>query len=309
MHADSDAALVYASEYGHTEVVKVLLDAGADVHARDDYALRWASERGHTETVKVLKDWIAKEKKNVNEKFTEDSDPIHDLGIGKTTWFNLKTGSVLQIKKFIRDSFPKINDYILITKKYEEESDINRIVFDYKQYKNKKDLLKGLNGEKTEYGKSNWTMSYPFFKEYFKIIQNWKLYESVNEKFTDEDSDPISDLGIGIIPKLKKRSLKTLKHKSSQGDKIAAYISHFAMISEEELYDIEPKHAKKLLHHSNTLKQIDIEKTGLGIEFELKEIFIDGESKGIILIEKNMWRNLYWGNLSAAIQAYKLNNF
>ena len=83
VHANDDCALRYASYYGHTETVKVLLNAGADVHADDDYALRSASYHGHTEVVKILKDWIAKEKKSVNEKFTEDDvDPIHTMGIG-----------------------------------------------------------------------------------------------------------------------------------------------------------------------------------------------------------------------------------
>jgi hypothetical protein len=54
VHADNDYALQWACENGHTETVKVLLDAGADVHADNDYALRWASNYGHTETVKVL---------------------------------------------------------------------------------------------------------------------------------------------------------------------------------------------------------------------------------------------------------------
>jgi len=82
VHAYNDQPLRWASDNGHTETIKVLLDAGADVHARDDLALRWASENKHAETVKVLKDWIAKEKKVVNEKFTEDSDPIADLRVG-----------------------------------------------------------------------------------------------------------------------------------------------------------------------------------------------------------------------------------
>jgi len=82
VHANHDLTLRWASEKGDTETVKVLLNAGADVHARDDGALQLASYYGHTATVKVLKDWIAKEKKNVNEKFTDDSDPINDLSIG-----------------------------------------------------------------------------------------------------------------------------------------------------------------------------------------------------------------------------------
>ena len=86
VHANNDYALRWASENGHTEVVKVLLTAGANVHARNNYALRWANFNEHTEVVKVLKDHIAKErnvKESVNEKFTEDSDPINDIGIGK----------------------------------------------------------------------------------------------------------------------------------------------------------------------------------------------------------------------------------
>ena len=87
VHANDDSALRWASQNGHTEVVKVLLAAGADVHADDDNALRWASKNGHTEVVKILKDHITKEKRkkvkeSVNEKFTQDSDPIKDLSIG-----------------------------------------------------------------------------------------------------------------------------------------------------------------------------------------------------------------------------------
>jgi len=50
--------LKWASRYGHVEVVKVLLDSGANVHADDDRALQWASENGHVEVVKVLKSYM-----------------------------------------------------------------------------------------------------------------------------------------------------------------------------------------------------------------------------------------------------------
>ena len=50
-------ALMWASLGGHTEIVKVLVAAGANVNLQGSAgmtALRWASGRGHTEVVKVL---------------------------------------------------------------------------------------------------------------------------------------------------------------------------------------------------------------------------------------------------------------
>lgn len=54
VHADNDWALRMASNCGHTDTVKVLLVAGANVHAVGDYALRGAAKNDHTETVKIL---------------------------------------------------------------------------------------------------------------------------------------------------------------------------------------------------------------------------------------------------------------
>ena len=54
----ADGALRWASKYGRIDVVKVLLEAGADVHAEDDWALRRASESGHTEVVNLLKKYM-----------------------------------------------------------------------------------------------------------------------------------------------------------------------------------------------------------------------------------------------------------
>lgn len=36
------------------DVVKYLVEHGADVHAKDDYALRWSARNDHLEVVKCL---------------------------------------------------------------------------------------------------------------------------------------------------------------------------------------------------------------------------------------------------------------
>ena len=54
---DDDYALRSASGNGHPEVVRLLLEHGADVHAGDDYALRLASRNGHPEVVRLLEEY------------------------------------------------------------------------------------------------------------------------------------------------------------------------------------------------------------------------------------------------------------
>ena len=44
----------WASENGHLEVVRYLVEQGANIHANNDYAIRWASENGHLEVVRYL---------------------------------------------------------------------------------------------------------------------------------------------------------------------------------------------------------------------------------------------------------------
>lgn len=56
VHHDVDLALRRASHYGHAEIVKLLIDAGADVHANKNDALAWACDYGRTKVVKILLD-------------------------------------------------------------------------------------------------------------------------------------------------------------------------------------------------------------------------------------------------------------
>jgi ankyrin repeat protein len=54
IYANDNGALVLSSYYGKIEVVKFLVENGADIHVLDDYALRMSSQNGFIEIVKFL---------------------------------------------------------------------------------------------------------------------------------------------------------------------------------------------------------------------------------------------------------------
>mgnify|MGYP001202680553 CR=1 FL=1 len=54
IHANDDYALSCSANNGHLEVVKYLIEQGADVHAYNDAALRSSAYNGHFEVVKYL---------------------------------------------------------------------------------------------------------------------------------------------------------------------------------------------------------------------------------------------------------------
>jgi len=48
------AGYIETAENGHSEIVKLLIESGANIHADNDYAVRWAAKNGHSEIVKLL---------------------------------------------------------------------------------------------------------------------------------------------------------------------------------------------------------------------------------------------------------------
>jgi len=128
----------------------------------------------------------------IYEKFTEDSDPIKDLGIGsmKYIYDNLKPGDVFRLTKNLPGVKKKKGQFVKIERVIKIEGDIyDNKTIEYTLYNNKEDLKNG----KALY-KRTWGWSYKFFKNSFEIVS---ISESLNEKFV-QDSDPVQDLRIGI---------------------------------------------------------------------------------------------------------------
>jgi hypothetical protein len=218
VHAYEDDSLLEAIWHNFPEMTKVLLDAGADINARGPgVLLKIAISRKSKEVIKIIKDHIKnrKIKESLNEKFKEDSDPIHDMGIGikhkvdkfieyltehdLTDWGSLDFHNytdLLRIAAFYEKD--EIIDYLILlgadTSAYDSRALANAA---YKR--NKKICLKlikaGANIDKA--------IDIAKDKDVEKFLNKLKnIKESLNEKFT-EDSDPIHNMGIGIKHKIK----------------------------------------------------------------------------------------------------------
>ena len=106
--------------------------------------------------------------KFVNEKFTEESDPIADMGIGlRGVYNNLKSGDVFRLKK----SLPKFENrnYVkghlirLIDVREHPRESYDKVV--WYNFINRKgnEIFAAKNYQP-------WSWSYDFFKEYFEPV-------------------------------------------------------------------------------------------------------------------------------------------
>jgi hypothetical protein len=167
--------------------------------------------------------------KKVNEKFTQDSDPIKDLGIGIITFENVEIGDIIICVKpspkftFNDDTeFPKYGVYFLYSKKIYPDGKLNLGFLPYgflanlyakTTINNIRNVCKTGDIPRFYVVHSN-TAVLKEWEKHFRIMQRKELreygvYESINEKFTQE-SDPIEDMNIGIKNKIL-NDLKPLK--------------------------------------------------------------------------------------------------
>jgi ankyrin repeat protein len=80
IHADNNLALRCASKYGHLEIVKFLVKNGADIHADNDRVLKLASLNGHFEVVEYLKSLSVKSKRQIRiENLQNELDELKKL--------------------------------------------------------------------------------------------------------------------------------------------------------------------------------------------------------------------------------------
>jgi hypothetical protein len=139
-------------------------------------------------------------RENINEKFTQDSDPIHDLGIG--LYHKRNFNDERDIIDFLYDHLPTIikrknipKDIINDTKcwiKPKYHSNFDNFIVKYI-------LLKEKKYHKRDSGEPPIGTLHYLLHEKLKNL-GYSVTGEVNEKFT-QDSDPIKDMSIGLTPK------------------------------------------------------------------------------------------------------------
>ena len=153
----------------------------------------------------------------VNEKFTEDSDPIRDMSIGLKEFLktefekipaNISCKEVADIffKSICDDDFIKLYDMYLARILYHTirtiiQTDLtHQEVFEEvckEEFEFENTIIRrGIETYKTEIKDEIKKKVAKVLKEKFYIDVN-PLYEFVNEKFIEDDSDPIHDMNIG----------------------------------------------------------------------------------------------------------------
>ena len=112
----TDRLSIAASEYGHTEIVAMLLDAGADVNAKHKWgstALQLASDNGHTEIVKLLKKAMGIKAMGIKEEnFIVDKLFEHHCICKEATYFDPMEGT--EVTRDIKEYLQEDKDNIML---------------------------------------------------------------------------------------------------------------------------------------------------------------------------------------------------
>ena len=246
---ENDNDLLWIStKFGKLDLVKYLLNKGADIHYLEDRALRWAAKRKHYDVVKFLLDnganihaqdegayYLAQDDKDykliellkqyggiprsVNEKFTADSDPIKDLDIGFDFikfWSKKKDeiGHMFPADAYKKYFSPSLKNIDNINKTYEYALYDILVQVTEPDKKTPEEAFEYIcNRDERFWGDLEKRTVNTIRKKLAQVLKDHFHMEikhpikTINEKFTDE-SDPIHDMGIGINSIIKKYIIK-----------------------------------------------------------------------------------------------------
>jgi len=207
---DLITSLQIAAIHQNWKFAKLLVKNGVDI----EEAIKDAKNRDFSTTatrLEMLRDSI--DSISVNEKFTEEGDPIKDMGIGIYAHHDFST--VKKLLQWIWDALPTIfggsipEDIIYNTvdsgfyRDMDIWSKINKYVSKYLTLNGEKYIIDwdGNNAIHNALMRKGYQI-FPEMKKFWKDSTyndkpQFKINESLNEKFSDE-SDPIHDMGIGM---------------------------------------------------------------------------------------------------------------
>jgi len=181
--------------------------------------------------------------KSIYEKFTDDSDPIKDMGIGIYCEKRFKTKE--EFISYLVSAFELITEHKLDSYVFNEPGTNIRTYLYIKLWKFLKKYKWRINHDPCDY--LGWSTD---FRE------KCKKFIKINEVFTDE-SDPIEDMGIGAILDFEKIAQKTIQNKTLIGNKVAARESWLGFLRDligieiSGKFGILPKGANKAAFQEN----------------------------------------------------------
>ena len=214
VHREGDKAIRWSAKRNHLDIAKLLLDNGADPNGiyepNDSSAIALATANRNTEMVKLLKKY--EKKKKIHEAFTEDSDPVHDMGIGvinSIDSFDLETlavtiyapSSPMDVDPYYADTFKQYQkDYPLQCKTIMKLVDEHIIefgaFFDSNQEEELKDYIKLEALDRYVYDAGPTLDGFQVVFSEIELPNCNTFKDKLHESFREE-SDPIRDMGIG----------------------------------------------------------------------------------------------------------------
>jgi len=224
--------LSYAAVSGNTKMGLLLIDHGADLEKSMKYAQKYCNQE--TITGLFIIERALRNRKKVEEKFTEEGDPIHQMGIGIEHIREFKT-----LKEAAKNYVDNIN--ILSKGVFKSKEDLQHYLKEYElgtSYSSRsllrccKEYLEGYYGEfKGLTIKNLYNIPFTecgskldFLKKFRDEVMKYAKRRLIREKF-EENSDPIYDMGIGLTQKLKNIVEKIFDLDLKQSSKIKSWES------------------------------------------------------------------------------------